>query len=447
MNMKFIFLKTSKFILTNFIPVIFLSISFYLLIYTIYRSEFIFNGDYSEKYIKYYILNSVIILLSFFTFFLKKKTNINILLILISSYMSAILIEMIFNKYYFDRDKYKISKIEFYNSKIVDDKEYRIFLPPKNFIKKNYNFDSHDFFPLSLNRNKKIIVCNENNFWLVQNTDKYGFINRNEDWDRKNDIIFVGDSYAQGQCVKNNENLKYLFEKKNLNILNLAIGGSGALISNAIYREYSQKDVKTIIWFFYEGNDLIELEDEISNVFLRKYLDNRLFKHNLIQKNKELDLFLEDYHNKLVSKSKKNIADWESNVFKLNKLRNQFYKVLEYMFGKNDNLVYQGDLENFEKIFEIFYSEIKSNNQELFFIYLPEHARYLDRKNNYIRDNYKSEIKNLITKDYVDVKFIDVHQEIFSEIDDFSELFPKSGGHYSAKGYKLITNYILNKIQ
>lgn len=305
MNMKFIFLKTSKFILTNFIPVIFLSISFYLLIYTIYRSEFIFNGDYSEKYIKYYILNSVIILLSFFTFFLKKKTNINILLILISSYMSAILIEMILNKYYFDRDKYKISKIEFYNSKIVDDKEYRIFLPPKNFIKKNYNFDSHDFFPLSLNRNKKIIVCNENNFWLVQNTDKYGFINRNEDWDRKNDIIFVGDSYAQGQCVKNNENLKYLFEKKNLNILNLAIGGSGALISSAIYREYSQKDVKTIIWFFYEGNDLIELEDEISNVFLRKYLDNRLFKHNLIQKNKELDLFLEDYHNKLVSKSKK----------------------------------------------------------------------------------------------------------------------------------------------
>ena len=153
------------------------------------------------------------------------------------------------NKYYFDKDKYKISKIEFYNSKIVDDYKYRIFLPSKNFIKKNYNFDSHNFFPLSLNRNKKIIVCNENNFWLVQNTDKYGFINRNEDWNRKNDIIFVGDSYAQGQCVKNNENLKYLFEKKNLNILNLAIGGSGSLISNAIYREYSQKDVKTIIWF------------------------------------------------------------------------------------------------------------------------------------------------------------------------------------------------------
>ena len=61
--------------------------------------------------------------------------------------MSAILIETILNKYFFDKDKYKISKIEFYNSKIVDDKDYRIFLPPKNFIKKNYNFDSHDFFP------------------------------------------------------------------------------------------------------------------------------------------------------------------------------------------------------------------------------------------------------------------------------------------------------------
>ena len=64
----------------------------------------------------------------------------------------------------------------------------------------------------------------------------------------------------------------------------MAIGGSGSLISNAIYREYSQKDVKTIIWFFYEGNDLIELEEEISNVFLEKYVDNRIFKHNLLQK-------------------------------------------------------------------------------------------------------------------------------------------------------------------
>ena len=71
--MKFIILKTSKFILQKFIPVIFISISFYLLIYTIYRSEFIFAGDYSEKYIKYYILSSLAILLSFLTFFLKKK--------------------------------------------------------------------------------------------------------------------------------------------------------------------------------------------------------------------------------------------------------------------------------------------------------------------------------------------------------------------------------------
>ena len=445
--MKFIILKASRFILRKKIPVLFLSISFCLLIYTIYRSEFIFDGDYSKKYLKYYIFSSLTISLSICSFFLKKNININILLILISSYVTAVFIEIILNKYYIDKNKYKISKIEFYNSRIVNDEDYRIFLPPKNFIKNNYNFDSHDFFPLSLNRNKKIIVCNENNFWLVQNTDKYGFINRDEDWDRQNDIIFVGDSYAQGQCVKNNENFKYLFEKENINILNLGIGGSGTLITNAIYREYSQRDVKTIIWFFYEGNDLIELEDEISNVFLRKYLDNKLFKHNLLKKNKELDLFLEDYHKESISNSKKHIAEWELSIFKLNKLRIQFYRGLEYMFSKNDNMIYLGNLENFVRIFEIFYSEIKSNNQELYFVYLPELARYLDEKNNYIRDFQKSKIKNLITKEYVDVKFIDVHQDIFSKSDDFTELFPKSGGHYSAKGYKLITKHILSIIQ
>ena len=108
---------------------------------------------------------------------------------------------------------------------------------------------------------------------------------------------------------------------------------------------------------------MIELEEEISNVFLRKYLDNKLFKHNLLKKNKELDLFLEDYHKESISNSKKHIAEWELSIFKLNKLRIQFYRGLEYMFSKNDNMIYQGNLENFVRIFEIFYSEIKSNKK------------------------------------------------------------------------------------
>lgn len=421
-----------------------------MLVYIFYRSEIVFDGEFRQNYKRYVFISTLFLFFSIFSFFLNNKIRLNIFIIFFFTYISILVVELILIKFDNNENKYKYSKINFYENKILDDPNYRIFLPPKYFININYDFKDLNFFPLSLNRNKKIIVCNENDFWLVQNTDLFGFINKNKDWDEQIDAVFLGDSYAQGQCVRNNENLKSLFEKKDLNILNLAIGGNGPLATNAIYREYAPKNVETIIWFFYEGNDLNDLKKEKQNVYLKEYFNDYSFTFNLKKKNKQISNFLESFHENSVLKVQAQQLKWNENIFKLNKVRNMLNKVINYSNFFSDQQLYEGELTDFFKIFELLYFDIKNNNQKLYFIYLPEYARYSNNKNNDIRDKFRIQIENFITKNFPNVEYIDIHNEIFSKIQNNLKLFSRPGrnygGHYSAEGYKLVSEFIIGKI-
>ena len=100
------------------------------------------------------------------------------------------------------------------------------------------------------------------------------------------DILLVGDSMTHGACVNRPydiaSNLRLL--KKNENgVLNLAYLGNGPLIEYAVLREYlKNKNVKNILWMYFEGNDLLNLQGELSFPILLKYLENKSFHQNLI---------------------------------------------------------------------------------------------------------------------------------------------------------------------
>ena len=54
--------------------------------------------------------------------------------------------------------------------------------------------------------------------------------------------------------------------------MNLAIGGTSTLSQYAILKEYLPKNTEKILFLYYEGNDLVELERELKNKILKKYL-------------------------------------------------------------------------------------------------------------------------------------------------------------------------------
>ena len=121
-------------------------------------------------------------------------------------------------------------------------------------------------------------------------------------WNRPNDISSV---------------LRKLSKKT---VLNLGYDGNGPLIEYATLREYMSKNVKSVIWFYYEENDLAAetngLELELTNNYLAQYLNDRNFSQNLTNKQSEVnklalslfDKFKENELNKLnySSKIKKN---------------------------------------------------------------------------------------------------------------------------------------------
>lgn len=73
----------------------------------------------------------------------------------------------------------------------------------------------------------------------------------------------------------------------------------------------------------------------------------------------------------------------------------------------------------------------------MYFVYLPEFDRYLTG------DEYPSREYVLRTADELDIPVIDIHREVFDLHSDPVSLFPfRSGGHYNAEGYRLVTEAI-----
>ena len=46
-------------------------------------------------------------------------------------------------------------------------------------------------------------MCNENGYYAIYKSDRYGFRNDDENWNKLNlEYVVVGDSYGIGECVK-----------------------------------------------------------------------------------------------------------------------------------------------------------------------------------------------------------------------------------------------------
>ena len=185
------------------------------------------------------------------------------------------------------------TKWQLYQDLKKEDPNVFVVIRPLAFLKdKNL-----DYFPLSGLSNRKTIHCNENGYYSIYQSDRYGFNNPDEEWDKDEiDFLLIGDSATHGACVNEPDtisgNLRKLNNNKN-GILNLGQGGNGPLIEYATLREYfPNKKVKRVLWMYYAGNDLLDLMGEIRNQILVNYLKDENFSQNLILGKQELQKLL-----------------------------------------------------------------------------------------------------------------------------------------------------------
>ena len=64
------------------------------------------------------------------------------------------------------------------------------------------------------------------------------------------------------------------------------------LVQLATLKEYIPDNVENIVWFYYEENDLIDLEREINNPILLKYLNNDKFSQSLKENQDKINNYL-----------------------------------------------------------------------------------------------------------------------------------------------------------
>ena len=254
---------------------------FCLLLYRNFIEEF--------HILKFVALITYCLLSIFFLILTKAKNNLkqNIIIFVLISIISLYLIEILllfFLPYNLEHARMKAAE----NAGIYFDKrtKFEFFLEnkedhvpsivPKSIVKVKKYFDTKNnfFLPLSGISNKKTILCNENGYWATYKSDNFGFNNPQNQWENTNKkIILIGDSFVHGSCVNQGFDIASNLRKKNLDVLNLGMGGNGSLLNYAILKEYiNYINSDRIFWFYFEGNDNDELIKEKKDKYLLNYL-------------------------------------------------------------------------------------------------------------------------------------------------------------------------------
>ena len=259
---------------------------------------------------------------------------------------------------------------------------------------------------------------------------------------RKNiDYLFIGDSMVHGACENIPDDIASVIRNSyNLNVVNLGYGGNGPLIELATLKEYYKKNTKNIAWFFNEGNDLANLEVELSNKILSKYIYDDTFRQNLKNNQNIVNSFAREIIN----------FEFENQFIKFLKLYNIRMALLNY------RTLFQSHKDNtFENVDEVVISEFKKiilkaknfaneNNSNFYFFIIPDVERYNFNQNNLnILKTNKTKIINFLKNN--EIVYFDLYDDLFINYKK-EEIFNKIPNyHLNKKGYNLIGNYIHKK--
>ena len=433
-------------------------ISLFLLLYVVYKSEFIHSGANRHFYFTYFIASILSFFFYFFLFFSSTRNRIKIVKIFTILVIVLYMLEFYFyNSKYFDKDSLNKEFIESQvrekeinsSGKFYDRRSFDLIF---NDLKKSYPevvFNSHiendhnNIFPLSgVSETKTMFLCNENGYVPTYQSDRYGFNNEDLLWDKRDiDYLLLGDSFIHGKCVANNSNIQNILARLSGKVvLNLAYTGNGPLTEYATLSEYIDLvKPKKILWFFYEGNDLLNLQLERQNKILKKYLATENYSQNLIYKQSDIDLIqrIDDF--KIIKKKHENSSKKNSyNFFSFIKLEN-----IRRLTVQRILYIPPPVYSEFNNVAFLMKKISQENNSQLYFIYLPEYERYKSKLTNSDFQNYNKVLEIIKNNN---INLIDI-KILFDQEKDPLMYFPfRSYGHYNHEGYFKISNYILNKI-
>ncbi len=313
---------------------------------------------------------------------------------------------------------------------------------------------SENLMSLSGISNSKIVLCNESGFFATYKSDRNGFRNPDNVWDKNNiDVITLGDSQVHGDCVKEgNDVTSQIRNLTNLNIINIGWRGSGPLRQYANFREFMIKKPNYIFWWYYE-TDIFNLEKELKNKILVKYLEDENFTQDLLNRRKEIDsLVLEEYKKFMETTFKvANVSKFKNiiNFIKLYKTRQLILTKLSYLSKANNykdiDLSNDRTLQVYFEIVDKMKKLAEKNNSKLVLVFVPA-FKYEFSQNGIYFKNVKKKMFNKMKENNIGI--IDIEKLIKENYIFPNVLYPKLSTeyHFNKKGYRFVAEQVAKYI-
>lgn len=414
------------------LSVILISIGLIILSYTFYKSEIYFQGLNRKFYLIYYLVSLFFFFFAFLNLYISKKTRANFVIIFVSFILSFYCIEIFLNYYpiksksiAYKKKTGKIydtrAKFEIYSDLRKVDNSIVIY----NSVK---NFDLQTFGGIS---NSKTLHCNENGYYSIYESDKYGFNNPKYDLENTNfEYVVIGDSLIHGACFNRPYDISSVLRNiSKKNTLNLGIQDTGPLEQYAILKEYLPKKFNKLIWF-YSHNDNEDLTREIKDKLLNNYLNDDNFTQQLKKKQLYIDkLLLENLNQEYLNKKTDKKKSYYINIIKLFKTRSILLNAL--MVPQN--------LPKMPKEFFLILEKVQKisieNDAEFYVVLLPSYSQVKFGNKN-VNENFNIFKNQILQKK---IKVIDIKELVFDAAVNPLKFYPfEKKGHLNKLGNKSV---------
>jgi lysophospholipase L1-like esterase len=347
------------------------------------------------------------------------------------------------------------SKIDYWQS--LDQKDSSVAVTPQILLARSnflplFDRDGTSTLPLGSRSHARIVMCQESNGMIEYRSDRYGFRNKDEVWDRPVDIVLVGDSFAQGACVGEGYDIASQLSKGGKSILNLGSLGNGALANLAVVSEYVRDLAPRKLLWFYVANDLqtdSTIEEESS--LLKAYRDPS-FTQSLKYRQVQIDELIGNFLNEQ-ARFEATLSRWQSWLHLTNTqnaltrlavaaLRLDAEKqaaLMDYAQIKRNN--YRG----YAQILKLAKERLPKTQIEL--VIIPD-AGMFSKRYAQDTDRHVEEIRSRMEPlgiPTIDAREAFAHQS--GRLEYYSVKSDGTYGHFTPEGYRIVSDYLASVLK
>jgi len=300
--------------------------------------------------------------------------------------------------------------------------------------------ENQEVLPLGGIASVDSVYNKESGQWVVYRSDEYGFRNPEGIWRHDGyNLMVIGDSFAHGAGLMDGEDIVSLLRPHFPHSVNLGNGGNGPLTVFATLREYGLKlKPQFVVYFYYEGNDIRDLEKEKKSPLLMRYLEDPSWSQNLYARHSVVNKTLLNFGEKQI---RKYYVEYPLSrileVLTLSNLRGRIGLIHAVKITKQKPQKLEGNLVLFEAILQRMNKEVQTWGGTFVVAYLPAWDRYKTPDKYHM---YRNNVLNILEKN--NIPLVDLHPVFERQNDQFSLFHFGLDGHYNSIGAHLVAEEV-----